>query len=355
MFVYLLLFFLIIILIFLLATTINYTVVKLLYVLILCYIFFLVGFRDTIIGNDTSVYVQVFRNVPKYIIDWSEFFTSRFELGFLLYNKLLYSINNQPLFMLIGYALPTVLINGYVIYKKSANIGLSLLVFCSFGYLGFSLSGIRPMLAISLLVLGYYFYEERKIFRALIALFLACSFHLTSLLFVVLLPFKNMKLTRHKIIVFSVMAFSLFLVIGNIFITALGYFSKYAKYELAIQETPKLGSFLNFMVLLLVFIFGELVKDDLKTKYEQSLRRMVFFAVLTSFISLRIPLFGRFSLQLGYFIVLYLPTVITKIKSKQLKIICAVIVTVSFCLYFFSILILKPEWNNIVPYRTYLF
>lgn len=356
MFIYLILFAAILVLIFFSSTTMDERVITIFYVLLWSVIFILIGFRQYNIGNDTDGYINLFLRIPYIHIDWTEFFTSRYELGFLTYNKWLYAINPHPSTVLIGFALPTVFINAYVLYKKSVNPCLSLLLFCTYRYLSFSLSGIRPMMALSLLFLGYYFYDEKKYLWAL-AMCLASSFHLSSLVFAIALVFKDIRLTKMNMMTLSGIAIFFFLVMERVFNFLLSSFEKYSYYEEGVlQESAKLGSFLNFLILLLIFLLGEWIgRQEPSTFFKNSMRTLAFYGVLVSFVAMRVTVFDRFSGAFALISLLYLPFILSRIQSRQWRILATMGVCISFCLYFFLIVLLRPEWNYIVPYRSVLF
>lgn len=356
MLVYLVLFAIVLLLNFLAATTIDERALRVGYVLVGMFLFVLIGFRSYTVGNDTLSYIGLFLRSHRMVIEWGEFFTSRYELGFLLYNQWLYSFLPTPSTVLVGFAFPTVGIFTYVLYKKSVNPYLSLLLFCSYRYLSFSLSGIRPMMALSFMLLAYYFHDEKKVFRALLALFLAMSFHLSSIVFGLALLFKDIRLTKMRMLSLSGVAVFFFLVMERVFLILLSSFEKYSYYEEGVlQGSAKLGSLLNFLVLLLVFLFGEWVGKKDSSWKKNSLRTMCFYAVLVSFVALRVTVFDRFSAAFAMMVLLYLPLILSQIKSSQWRILASLGVCISFCLYFFLIVLLRPEWNYIIPYSTVLF
>lgn len=357
MLVYLILFTVILTLIFLSSTTMNEQAITVFYVLIWFFLFILIGFRHYSIGNDTYGYIRLFLNSRLMSLDWTEFFTSRYELGFLTYNKWLYGINQHPSTVLVGFALPTVVINAYVLYKKSVNPCLSLFIFCAYRYFSFSLSGIRPMMALSLLFLSYYFYDEKKYLRAVLTVVLASSFHLSSLVFAIALIFQNIRLTKLKMLTLSGVALFFFLVMDRVFLFLLSSFEKYSYYEEGVfQESAKLGSLLNFLILLLIFLFGEWIGRQEQAFFtKNSLRVLSFYGVLVSFVALRVTVFDRFSAAFALVALLYVPFILSRIQSREWRVLAMTGVCLSFCLYFFLIILLRPEWNYIVPYRSILF
>ncbi|HEM5988853.1 TPA: EpsG family protein [Streptococcus suis] len=357
MLIYFLLTVFILLLAFLSTTNVDRKAVTICYILTWIAIFFIIAFRDYSVGSDTLTYISIFLKSPKLVVNWSEFWTSRFELGFLIYNKWLYQFSQHWSTALIGYALPTVIINAYILHKKSVNPFFSTFIFVTYRYLGYSLSSIRPMMAMSLLFLGYYLFENKQKLFGSLALVIALTFHLASIPFIILLLFRNIRLSKKLMATCSLVSIFLFLLIENIFRGLLDVFEKYTYYENSVlQDSAKLGSLLNFLVLFLIFLFGEWIRfvNDEKNEVD-SLRTMCFFGLVIAFAGIKITVFDRILGSFAILSLLYLPYVLSKIKSNDWRIISYLIVTIGFCLYFFIILIFRPEWNYIVPYQNILF
>ena len=320
-------------------------------------LFFLVaGFRDSSVGADTSVYVNVYESIGLYDIPkFSEFFSSRFEVGFIVFNKILYTISTSYIFMLASYAFVTLFLYFYVIKKQSKDIFLSIFLFFAFMVYIYSLSNIRQSLAIALIMLSYHFFTKGRNWRAILSILLATCFHTSALIFLLVFFVRRIYLKRWMIILISLACIPLYFMINSIMVYVVGYSEKYQGYLETEWFTAgnKLGLILKFVIVILIFLLGEIILKNTKLSLKENfLRNIVFIGVVFSFFNMNTALIGRFTMYFTTFILLYIPFIISKIKKDSYRIVVTMFILVFFMLYLYSILIFRPDWNSVVPYKN---
>lgn len=129
------------------------------------FFFFLIiaGFRTSSVGGDLGTYIHIFELNDLQLPDLSHLFSSRFEIGYLLFNIFLRNFSSHYTFLLFAYALITLFAWFFVLYRHSKNVYMSLLIYLSsLGLFFYSLSNIRQGLAIALSFLGFHYLVKKQ-------------------------------------------------------------------------------------------------------------------------------------------------------------------------------------------------
>ena len=123
-------------------------------------------------------YYPVFGQMP-----WGDLLKVEWEKGYVFLNKILYMINpNERFFIIITSALS--LIGPYVFIKKySRNYLMASLMFVAMDFFGTYYYVLRQMLALSILLLSITFIKNKSLFKFVICVLIATSFHKSSILF----------------------------------------------------------------------------------------------------------------------------------------------------------------------------
>ena len=163
------------------------------YLFFLCVVMYLIiSMRDLSVGSDTLGYVKSFEslNSSNWILAYDR------DPAFAVLNYLLHHItsNGRIYLFLVSWPLP---LSFYLLMKDEKQT-------CKFVYFGFvlllvleifafSMSGIRQTIAIFFTVLAYKFLNREKIVGFLIFLAVAVLFHLSSIVFLIVLPLRKVK------------------------------------------------------------------------------------------------------------------------------------------------------------------
>lgn len=157
----------------------------------------LAGLRDKV-GADWDAYLYFYQNIEE---------SDRVEIGYAL-------INNAFSELSIPYNFFLLFVNGIslllmcLFLEKNSRLPVigALLFFCDL-YLYFNLSGVRQAIAISITCYSITYAINKQFGRFLFAIFIAASFHLTALVFIVAYFLPRWRLNLRHLLFFSVAFF----------------------------------------------------------------------------------------------------------------------------------------------------
>ena len=305
-------------------------------------------------GNGYGYYhtFTAISNTPVTSIFTEKFYS--YEQGYVIFNKLLSFISDNPQVFLALTSLFIFSLIGYVFYKFSENIYLSIIVFVCFGLYVFSFTGLRQTIAFSITFFSFKFVVERKLIPFLVSVFIAFSIHSSAVIFFFVWPLWNIRHT-HKlsIILLAITCFSLPFY-GAIFtyIVPLLFREKYLIYMNRGTATNLLLVYL-FIYVLPMFVrtndysvSDKLYQKDVKYKVENFVRWMAYF----SFLFQSLGLIGgdsitRIAYYFSIFLPLYIPLIIKNTKLKSFIYPFIALLFIAFFYYDSS-----KEFYNIVPY-----
>ena len=321
-------------------------------------LFVTVGFRESHVGGDTSTYVSLYHDLRNVTISWTDFFSSRFEPGYLWLNQILYQINSHYSLLLSVFAFLTLAPFMAVIYRESEDAYLSFLIFYGLIF-RLTMASIRSALAMALVAVAYSFLKRNRWLLAALFIFLASSFHLSALFMAFMLLAKWDFKPWFKGFLIGIALF-LFLGLDKLLQGILGV-SKYVYYLQSdlggswVEASAKLSVILQCLIFLLVYVFGRFIlRKVVLTSQERFLDQLVFLGLLLSFVNIGSSLVSRLTYFFFFFLVLYLPMVISHLSSRRSQLWASLGVAAFFVTYLFSILILRPEWTRISDYSNVL-
>lgn len=192
------------------------------------------SFKDPFSLNDTPLYYRGYHEAIN--TSWDTIAERGFRLrmvkaeqGYVIFNKVFASFLPYPqvIFILTSF----VILIGYfvTIYRYSAIIWLSVIMF----YIGsyeISLFVIRQFMAMSILLFSYPFILERRIKPFLLLLFLAFSMHQTAIVFAPVYFLYGIKDEKKIIVISMVAAVLLSLYMRFVLVASLSYLKGYGTY-----------------------------------------------------------------------------------------------------------------------------
>ncbi len=156
---------------------------------------FISGLRSEWVGTDTHSYVEGFYSfVPgqQSIFDLS----GQREFLFYLYRNIVRSLTGSYAIFLFLPALFYIWTVCRFINRHSSSPVISFLLFLSMGYYSFSMAGIRQTIAIGFLILATEFLLERKFLRCGLLILVAAGFHITSLVYLLVILLYFLPLNK---------------------------------------------------------------------------------------------------------------------------------------------------------------
>lgn len=305
---------------------------------------FLTAFRGSRIGNDTISYLYFYEQIAIDGIDTN----LQMELGYQYFCLILSKINPDPYFLLFTSATICYGICGTYIYRKSENILYStVLLFCV--AFSFFASGIRQAIAMAIVLVAYSKIKDGKRIFPIILIILASCFHMSALIAFLWFTHKFIPKKPVIIIIFS-LAISILAASGNLNSIITSVLEKYQAYF----ETESVGAGwlgITYYVLRALVFYLFLYKANEGNEKTRSLEICnTILLLITVCLGFSVSIFSRASLYYLLITVVDIPNEFNsgKIKNRDRWMLIIGIVMIAF---FMVTLILRPEWNNLYPYK----
>lgn len=315
----------------------------------------LASFREKNIGNDTSVYMDLFTKLQ--IVDL-KYYLDRYEIGYLLLNKFVGMLSKEPQSILIVTSI--IILSSYAIFikKYSKNVYISTLLFFLLGHFGSSMNTIRHQFAILIIFFSYKYIKNRHLIKFIIIIFIASLFHSTAIIFLVAYPVSKLKIKPKEILCIGFITLIVYTSFSSIFKILLSGIDKYSYYLNSdyLNGEMRLATIINIMISLSIIIFGLAVKKIEKAEFDDDTRIMTSFLIISvciNIISLKFNLLDRVAKYFDIFSIVYLPNILILIKNRERRYIYSILIIILFFLYSLSIQYFRPEWNRVFPYKFY--
>lgn len=313
----------------------------------LTYLFLLCS-RDISIGVDTKHYVKTFELLSQ--VNWtSAFGLDNGEAGFVFLEKVIAFFGGTRLFISVV-AIITVLPVMFL-YKNEAEGSMICISFFLISLLfEMFFSGMRQGIAIGLAVPAYYMTKKRKIISFVLIVILACLFHKSAILIVLIYPIYHAKITR-KWLWFIVPLFAAGMIyrahLLDIIFQIAGDEYSY-KYSYLTGSSGQIGLMILFILLA---IYSYIMLDETRAGEEEIGLRNIL--MLAAFIHLFTPLNPTIS-RINYYFILFIPVAISRINKRcnerlyQIQKVASFIMPVFFIAYFF---LMKSDSLNVFNYQ----
>lgn len=295
--------------------------------------------RSNEIGADLNEYLKIFHATKNYsIVDilanslsFDHFFgvpiyNGNYEVGYVLLNKLIYTISATDfafkLFISVFLYIPVLIL----IYRKSENVFLSVLLYILLGYYLGSYVIIRQYCAISIGIFSVLKLDQKKFASAILISLVGILFHKTAIVFccfVILycvLKKRNILLSKKTVILSVLVAYLLSGTVVNFIIQ-----NYYQYYENAIVRGE--GVYLFFFLLFLFLVCVWLEKN--KKIYD-----LFFFlalaAVIIQLFSTQFSLITRLGLYFQIYLIVFMANALNQCNINVVKICILVILLLYF-------------------------
>lgn len=211
--------------------------------IVICFfLFLLAGLRDKV-GTDWAAYYTYYQETTDKVEIGYAFLNNSFSNLGLPYNSFLLFVNGISLTLMY-----------FFLRKNSLFMVIAALVFFSDLYLYFNLSGIRQAIATSITCFSISYAIDRKFWKFSSLILLACCFHLSAIIFVIVYYLPKSKLTYSQILFFGLGFLMTLIFLNSIADLITLYTMKAADYYVNVQS--KEG---NLLSLFYVGIFRRLI------------------------------------------------------------------------------------------------
>ena len=320
----------------------NSTVFVILFLLLL---WVLTAFRAPEIGNDTQNYIDYY-----YVIGQTGFNNDiGFEAGYVIYCIILNYLGFNAHQLLILTATICWLGVGIYIIKYSKNILFSLcLAFC-FCFSNFT-NILRQDLAMVIILYVYVFFKQKKYVRSILLLVLAGLFHTSAFCFILIYLYKFLPQKPLTVFILCsiIILASVTRLIGKILGAILPDYSNYLNGKYSGTGFLSITVFLvrNVVFYIILYYAVKTLKNrESKITYGNGLLALIFICF-----GFTINLFSRITYYFMFPMIVDIPNSLYngKFKDRSLLII---IIGLILLAYFIVSIIIRPEWNNLYPYK----
>lgn len=292
-----------------------------------------------------------FLNMPNYSF-WDIFHDpssigGHMEIGWLVLNKVISLFTNDLQVFLVIIAILQFIPIAYVLGKYSCNVTLSFFVFACLGFYIHYFSGIRQMLAVSIIVLAFdQLYQKRYIWFVVIVL-IASTIHSSSVLFLLVWPLSLIRLS----FILSIICVAGMLVLMPLYRTIVSD-------VLAIFFNSRYEGYLNsegvattmFVVYTLFFLSSFLIND--KSAKINLIRIILLVGVFCQSLGiLGNSAITRVGFSFNVFLSLLLPEIASSFNKKTRGLITALAV-VLLCI-FFALTTSSVNSSGAIPYKFF--
>ena len=313
-------------------------------------IFIVLAFRHQSMGVDLGYgkgtgYLAGFDNIAKY--SFKEVFSlnyQNYELGYILFNKLISTIWNNKQFFLAVCAFVSIFPIAFLIYKKSKDSLFSCFIYMGLPSFLMLFSGLRQSIAMGLCALSFLFIEDKKWVKFIITVLFASLFHATAIIFLIAYPLYYFKMGFNSRIASLIILLLIFIFRYQLFNILSPIFK-----EDALPDNNGALTLLLIFVGIYVFCFLFAPND----KEINGLLNLFYLACCCQ-------VFGNIystAMRVGYyfmiFTVLLVPRVVNELKDdKRIKITVKTVIFIAFILFglysFYS-----ATWAMTYPYRWF--
>lgn len=302
---------------------------------------FLLILRDESIGVDLYTYKIIFNNIEKQDL----------EVGYELLNKFVILLGGDFRWLLIFVSLISVVPVWILYYKESGEVWVSIGLFLYFLF-SMYFSGLRQVLAISFVVPAFYCTKNRKPVRFLLCVLLACLFHKSALILVLLYPVYNIRFSKGWLIFIIPAIVLMFVFNKQIFSFLLNNFGAgyIEKYGVELTSTGAYGA-LALLIILAVFCYV-LPRESDVDRETYGLRNVLFLAIVLQCFAPIHPL----AMRLNYYFLLLVPVLISRIviigkeRYAVVSILSRLIIPTVFVVYFIVNGYLGQDILSVFPY-----
>ena len=306
----------------------------------------LLSLRHVTCGVDLMTYRLKFHHpVPIHLLSLFDFSVK--ESGFLLFTAICKKTTNSFQFYLFLCALLS-LVPIMVLYLKESNHSLlTIALFVGIAPFSMFFSGLRQSIAMGIGAICYFCCKNKKPVPFLILVFLAFTFHQSSIVLLFMYPLMHLRITK-KWLPLVVGVFAVCFVFRNqIFGFALHFSDKYES-RYVISQT---GSYMYLLLLLLLTIYSFVMLKDSEFDAFGLRNILVFTLILQSF-----ALSNSVAMRLNYYYLIFIPLLIPKVvdsartEFRQIAKVSPGVFVCFFILWFFKEAYTGADILQVFPY-----
>lgn len=312
---------------------VDFDIKKIIVLLIVISFMLISALRDISVGKDLINYIPRYTRLGE--SDWSNLFSVArsysFEEGFAVFCKVLYSFNPDPTFFLIVTSI-IISIGFYNLSKLSKMPIFTMFILFGFGIYGASMNIVRQFIAFSILTFSIKYITTRQLWKFLLVIIIATSFHTMALWFLPLYVLYAIKYSRNAMI--SILAISIFMAsFGSPLVSLLIEKTSFAWYlsGLGKGSGESILLFLFSILLLVYFYRNEIIKVN---QQDNLFIWSLSLAIIFNSLALNLGIFARLMTFFTPFIAILIPDLVHAIRENKANRYLSISVGIVFIIFF---------------------
>lgn len=318
------------------------------YVVAVCIMLTLVsGLRSYTVGVDTLQYWNA------YLTAWADH--SWYESGFLWLLRALNSISENPQLLLFFTSVVMTGCVGYAICRFNCNPIIAFFLYITLLTYATFMNLMRQGLAAAILVAALPWLASGKRLRFVFAVLISSLFHSTAIVMLALVPLTLIKPSRRIVLGYGAGAIALAISPDFIWSFIEGNFDKYSTYSASAWSggntlAAPLMTIMDILLLAIAHVFGgcpEGAEEEERVLFHGTMLQISF-----QFLACFINIFQRLTTYTSIFLVLYTAQRFLRVDTK-LKFLVMYFIFGVTTVFFFVIMIYRPEWHGVVPFSFF--
>lgn len=319
----------------------------------------LAALRASDIGNDTANYLTLYDDIR--YMNWGEleWLTPRYEMGYLVLNRLLAYVSSNAQIILIVSSVFCYFFYWKFIKKYSTIVGLSLFIFFFARYHDTSMNIVRQVMATGFVLWSYLELKKGRNIWFVVLVLLAYSMHKSSIVFLLAFPFSKIEF-RTKYTKYFLLACGVAFVVGGTviaFLLAHGWIPSYYE-DSEYMEGGKIAPLAILaidVVILILYYFTQKSRMGVAAQRYPIASDIMWMLMLTIIFQIMGVYFSNIMRIAWYFRLFELIAVSYAVSSFQghKKILVTAGIAAFFLLYYNVVLYYRPEWNMVCPYHFF--
>lgn len=307
-------------------------------------LFLVIAFRHPSMGIDLHYgsnlgYIGAYKYFSS--CSWKKLFErsvfSAFEIGFVIFNKLLSYVSQNPQMLLIGTTFFSFCPIFYTIKKESCDSLLSLIIYLGLPSFLMVFSALRQAIAISFVFSAIPLIKKKHFFLQLLLILFASTFHKTSLVFLLAYPSYHIKWSSGLRITISFCILVLLYCFSSRLYSLFGLFVGY--------EVDNNGSNGLFLVYSCIYFLFSLID---KTDEDRGFLNLFFLSCCIMCFEHLSNVVSRLAMYYEMVLVLLIPSLYSKHKKESFFLTVVTMV----CFIVAGLYFLKNEyWAMAFPYH----
>lgn len=280
-------------------------------------------------GSDYYNYYQMYNNSTKYYSSIVDIVKSGFQKGYIVLSYIVKTLfdNEYTIFLICAIIINVIVY--YVIVKYSPYPILSSSIYLFMGYFLMSLNILKQSIAMSIMLLAFFYFVRKKYTLFCLLSILATYFHITALVFVIIILLASwIKLkVSLSLLYISVLISALLVPIASMLFNIVASIPIFSKYSIYLENDININDFrfiLNVLffvtvhVLILHWIIKQVQFNNVElSKSENLIIKIMIIGLMISILSLRIFYVNRIAYYCFQFLIVLVPIMVSKISSLE--------------------------------------